>query len=178
MSIAVFPDTTVFCNFAAVGRSDLLGEFLRGRGRWTEAVHSEVETSRGYLPDLKNVLSGGWMGEVVEVSSADEIRQVELIRRNVFGGDLQQRTKHLGEAMTCHVVRTRPEFKGAWWVTDDTEALRYARRQGITTMETIDLFQHAVADFDITARAAFDLMHAMAAADRSLRLPTTPSDLA
>ena len=36
MSIAVFPDTTVFCNFAAVGRSDLLAEFLRDRRQSTE----------------------------------------------------------------------------------------------------------------------------------------------
>ena len=155
MSIAVFPDTTVFCNFAAVGKSDLLGEFLRDRGRWTEAVMSEVEQSRGYLPDLQRVLEGGWMGEPIVLDS----------------------TKHLGEATTCHIVRTRDEFKGAWWVTDDTDALQYARRQGITTMETIDLFRHAVADYDITADAAFALLLAMDAAGRNLRLPSSPADL-
>ena len=79
MSIAVFPDTTVFCNFAAVGKSDLLGEFLRDRGRWTEAVMSEVEQSRGYLPDLQRVLEGGWMGEPIVLDSTDEIGQVERI---------------------------------------------------------------------------------------------------
>jgi len=81
VSIAVFPDTTVFCNFAAVGKSDLLGEFLRDRGRWTEAVMSEVEQSRGYLPDLQRVLEGGWMGEPIVLDSTDEIGQVERIRR-------------------------------------------------------------------------------------------------
>lgn len=177
MSIAVFPDTTVFCNFAAVGKSDLLGEFLRDRGRWSEAVMSEVEQSRGYLPDLQRVLDGGWMGEPIILDSPDEIAQVERIRRTVFGGDLHQRTKHLGEATTCHIVRTRDEFKGAWWVTDDADALRYARGRGITTMETIDLFRHAVADYDITADEAFRLLTAMDAAGRSLRLPTGPADL-
>lgn len=177
MSIAVFPDTTVFCNFAAVGKSDLLGGFLRGRGRWTEAVMSEVEQSRGHLPDLKTVLEGGWMGEPVGLDSDEEIRQVERIRRNVFGGGLDQLTKHLGEAMTCHVLRNRDEFKGAWWVTDDADALRYARGQGITTMETIDLFRHAVADYDITADAGFALLLAMDAAGRNLRLPSSPADL-
>ena len=177
MSIAVFPDTTVFCSFAAVGKSDLLAEFLRDRGRWTEAVMREVEQSRGHLPDLQRVLEGGWLGEPIVLDSLDEIGQVERIRRNVFGGDLHQRTKHLGEATTCHIVRTREEFKGAWWVTDDTDALRYARRQGITTMETIDLFRHAVADYGITADAGFALLHAMDAAGRNLRLPATPADL-
>ena len=177
MSIAVFPDTTVFCNFAAVGRSDLLGEFLRGRGRWSEAVMSEVEQSRGYLPGLQRVLEGGWMGEPIVLDSTDEIGQVERIRRTVFGGDLRQRTKHLGEATTCHIVRSRDEFKGAWWVTDDTDALQYARRPGLTTMETIDLFRLAVADYDITADAGYALLHAMYVAGRNLRLPSSPADL-
>ena len=84
---------------------------------------------------------------------------------------------HLGEATTCHIVRSRDEFKGAWWVTDDTDALRYARRQGITTMETIDLFRHAVADYDITADAGYALLHAMYVAGRNLRLPSSPADL-
>lgn len=34
MAPAVFPDNTVFCNFAAVERIDLLIAWLRGRGRW------------------------------------------------------------------------------------------------------------------------------------------------
>lgn len=138
---------------------------------------SEVEQSRGYLPDLQRVLEGGWMGEPIVLDSTEEIGQVERIRRTVFGGDLHQRTKHLGEATTCHIVRTRDEFKGAWWVTDDTDALQYARRQGITTMETIDLFRHAVADYDITAHAGFALLLAMDAAGRNLRLPSSPADL-
>jgi len=177
VSIAVFPDTTVFCNFAAVGKSDLLGDMLRGRGRWTEAVMSEVEQSRGYLPDLKNVLAGGWMGAPIGVETDDEIREVDRIRRNVFGGPLDQRTKHLGEALTCHILKTRAEFAGAWWVTDDADALRYARHQGITTMETIDLIRHAVADYDLIADEGFRLLLSMADAGRSLRLPTSAAEL-
>lgn len=38
MADPVFPDNTVLCNFAAIERLDLLIGWLRGRGRWTEAV--------------------------------------------------------------------------------------------------------------------------------------------
>ncbi|MGL5863879.1 MAG: hypothetical protein ACRCY9_21775 [Phycicoccus sp.] len=177
MSVAVFPDTTVFCNFAIVGSSDLLGRLLRGRGRWTDAVMNEVEQSRRYLPDLQEVLTGGWMGEPIVLDRADEILQVEHIRRNVFGGWANRRTKHLGEAMTCHLLRTRADLAGAWWVTDDADALRYARRQGITTMETVGLIRHAVADYDLTAEEGFRLLSSMAGAGRSLRLPTSAAEL-
>lgn len=177
MSTAVFPDTTVFCNFAAVGSSTLLGELLRGRGRWTDAVQSEVEQSRGHLADLQHVLTGGWMGEPIVAETSADIRQIEHIRRNVFGGSIDQRTKHLGEATTCHLLMTRAEFAGAWWVSDDADALRYARHQGITTMETLDLVRHAVADYDLTADEGFRLLSGMADAGRSLRLPASAADL-
>jgi hypothetical protein len=55
--------------------------------------------------------------------------------------------------------------------------LRYARFQGITTRETIDLMSMAVVDGDITAREAFDLLRKMADEGRSLRLPATAADL-
>ncbi|MGL5863874.1 MAG: hypothetical protein ACRCY9_21750 [Phycicoccus sp.] len=177
MSTAVFPDTTVFCNFAAVGSSTLLGTLLRGRGRWTDAVMSEVEQSRGYLPDLQQVLTGGWMGEPVGAETAADIRQIEFIRRNVFGGPIDRRTKHLGEAMTCYLLKTRAEFAGAWWVTDDTDALRYARHQGITTMETIDLIRHAISDYNLTADEGFRLLSSMVDGGRNLRLPASAGDL-
>ena len=75
------------------------------------------------------------------------------------------------------MIKNWAEFAGSWWISDDGEALRYAKFQGITTRETIDLMSIAVADGDISARDAFDLMQAMADSDRYLRLPKSAEEL-
>lgn len=68
-------------------------------------------------------------------------------------------------------------FAGSWWVSDDREALRYARFRGIVTRETTDLMSLAVVNGDIAAREAFDLLRQMADQDRALRLPGAAADL-
>ena len=68
-------------------------------------------------------------------------------------------------------------FAGSWWISDDREALRYARFQGITTRETIDLISIAVVNGDIAARDGFDLLMKMADSGRYLRLPHSAEDL-
>lgn len=131
----LFPDNTVLCNFAAVERLDLLRDWLRGRGRWTEAVEHEAGLSSGHLPALREVLDGGWLGEAIEVFDDD----VEKIRRHAFGGPTAQPRKHLGEAQTCVLILNHAEFAGSWWLSDDTDAVEYAQRRGITTYRTIDM---------------------------------------
>src|SRR5699024_9731626 len=101
---AVFPDNTVLCNFAALGRLDLLEGFLRGRGRWTDAVAYEAERSGKYAyPKLATVAEAGWLHEPVEVVGDDANDHVEHLRRDVFGGDPDVPTMHLGEAQTCYL---------------------------------------------------------------------------
>src|SRR5690606_5917284 len=90
------------------------------------------------------------------------IEQIEQLRRAVFGGAEDQPLKHLGEAQTCFLITRRSEYAGSWWISDDKEALRYARHQGITTRETIDLMGMAVANGAVTAADAFTLMQLMA----------------
>lgn len=85
--------------------------------------------------------------------------------------------KHLGEAQTCFVILKWSEFTGSWWISDDQEALRYARFQGITTRETIDLVTIGVVNGDIEARDGFNLMQQMARQGRCLRLPNSAADL-
>jgi hypothetical protein len=173
----LFADNTVLCNFAAVERLDLLKIILNGRGRWTEAVAHEASRSARYLPGLGNLPLEGWLDEPIEVSDQADVRKVERIRRGVFGGTQDRPLRHLGEAQTCYVILNWAAFAGAWWLSDDGEAVRYARRQGITTRETIDLMRIAVARGDLTARDAFDLMMKMAEHDRYLRRPRSPDDL-
>lgn len=99
------------------------------------------------------------------------------MRRAVFGGTDDQPLKHLGEAQTCYVIKNWASFAGSWWISDDRDAIRYAKLQNIITRETIDIFSIAVADGDIGAAEAFGLMKQMAARDRYLRLPKSAEDL-
>lgn len=178
MSQAIFCDTTVLCNFAATGRVDLLELILRGRGRWTQAVAYEVEQSRGHLPDLAQVLAGGWLGEAIEVARDDaETWQIERIRRSVFGGLAEQPTRHLGEAETTFLIKNRAAFRSAWWVTDDRAAVAYGRAQDLITLETADLIADAVSMTDLTADSGFELLVRMQERGRFVRLPGKPADL-
>ncbi len=74
------------------------------------------------------------------------------------------------------MIKEWAAFTGSWWISDDLEALRYARFQGIATYETFDLMRIAVADGDIADQQAFGLMRRMADAGRSLRLPSSVSE--
>ncbi|MFV2021977.1 hypothetical protein [Micromonospora sp. LOL_023] len=177
MTEFLFPDNTVLCNFAAVDRLDLLKAVLDGRGRWTAAVAYEASQSANVLPALHRLASDGWLGEAIEITDESDIKQVSRIRRAVFGGTDDKPLQHLGEAETCHVIEHWPEFAGSWWISDDQEALRFARFRGITTRETIDLVAVAVINGDLLTREGFELMQAMSQQGRYLRLPASAADL-
>jgi hypothetical protein len=177
MTEYLFPDNTVLCNFAAVHRLDLIKSVLRGRGRWTEAVAFEADRSASKLPSLRGLAAKGWLDEPIEITRETDIQTINRIRRAAFGGTDDEPLKHLGEAQTCYVIKNWAEFAGSWWISDDGDAVRYARRQGITTRETLDLMSIAVVDGDISARDAFDLMRQMADSDRYLRLPKSAEEL-
>ena len=68
-------------------------------------------------------------------------------------------------------------FAGSWWISDDREALRYAKFQHITTRETLDIMCIAVAGGDIGAGDAFDLLNEMADSGRYVRLPKSAEEL-
>ena len=153
MTEYLFPDNTVLCNFAAVNRLDLLKSVLNGRGRWTEAVAYEASRSASNARPARPAREG-WLDEPIEITGESDIRTINRIRRAVFGGTDDEPLKHLGEAETCYVIKNWAGFAGSWWISDDGDALRYAKFQGITTRETIDLMNMAVADGDISARDA------------------------
>lgn len=177
MSTFLFPDNTVLCNFAVVDRLDLLRVVLNERGRWTAAVAYEAAKSTRFLPALGSVMAEGWLDEPIEITAESDVRKVNRVRRAVFGGTDDEPLKHLGEAEACFVIKEWKVFDGSWWISDDRVALRYARFQGITTYETVDLMSMAVADGDVTAQQAFDILCRMGDEGRSLRLPRSASDL-
>lgn len=176
MAVAVFPDNTVLCNFASVRRLDLLRDWLRGRGRWCEAVAYEASRSASVLTQLTTIVDEGWLGDPIELDDR-EAAAVDRIRRVVMGGDPARPLQHLGEAQTCHMIRTIAEFAGAWWVSDDRDAVEFARHQGITTYRTVNVMQMIVADGDLTAEQALALMRDMLAAGRGLFVPDGVQEL-
>ncbi|WP_232837207.1 hypothetical protein [Lentzea terrae] len=137
----------------------------------------EATKSARVLPSLVTLTNDGWLGEPIEIDKESEIQQVNAIRRAVFGGTDDEPSKHLGEAETCFVILKWRDFTGSWWISDDREALRYARLQGITTRETIDLVNAAVVASDLSAQEGFRLMQQMADAGRHLRLPGSAAEL-
>lgn len=163
MSQIVFPDNTVLCNFAAVHRLDLLRDWLRGRGRWTDAVAHEANLSARYLPDLRTLETEGWLGIPIEIVDATAIEAVERKRRIVFGGSVAEPRKHLGEAQTCYLLAE--------------DAFEHAVDLGIQAYRTIDIMRHIVADGDLTSVQAFGIMQAMTTRQRSLFVPPTHRDL-
>lgn len=177
MTEFLFPDNTVLCNFAAVNRLDLLRSVLDGHGRWTEAIAFEASRSAQVLPPLDELAANSWLGEPIEINDESEIQQIDAVRRAVFGGTDDEPLKHLGEAQTCFVILKWSKFDGSWWISDDREALRYARLQGIATRETIDLVSTAVVNGYISTQKGFGLMQQMADQGRRLRLPDSAAAL-
>ncbi|MEU0876780.1 hypothetical protein [Nocardia brasiliensis] len=177
MTEFLFPDNTVLCNFAVVHQLHLLKSVLNGRGQWTGAVAYEAQRSSQSLPDLAALISEGWMSEPIEIAADADIQRVQRLRRVVFGGTDDSPLKHLGEAETCFVISEWPAYAGSWWISDDREALRYARGRGIITRETIDLMGIAVANGELTAQSAYDAMVSMIVSGRYLRMPKTAQEL-
>lgn len=176
MTAFLFPDNTVLCNFASVDRLDLLRTVLHGCGRWTEAIAAEAAKSSRNWPKLSQLVADGWLGEPIEISDPLDLSLVEQTRRGVFGGTQAKHEQHLGEAQTCYVILNWSEFAGSSWISDDKEALRYARGQGIPTLETIDLVKIAVHRDHLGAEDAVELMRRMFERGRRPRLPKSAED--
>ncbi|MFE1230458.1 hypothetical protein [Streptomyces sp. NPDC058745] len=173
-----FPDNTVLCNFACVDRIALLERILNGRGRWTAAVAYEARRSASikYRP-LQTLIDGGALGEPIDIED-DEVAAVQLVRVASFGGVPEMPLQHLGEAETLYLMQNRREFKGvSTWISDDRITVSYARRQGLTVMETIDLMAYGCSMGDVVASEAFELLHRMDQMGRSLRLPGSVREL-
>ena len=177
MTVFWFPDNTVLCNFASVDSLPLLENTLAGRGRWVEAIAFEAGRSARVFPCLATIATDGWLGKPVEIADRHDIDQIERIRRAVFGGPPHQALRHLGEAQTCYVIRTWPEFAGSHWISDDREALRFARLAGIPALDTAGLLGEAVADRHVGRAEAYQLLRRMVVAGRHPRIPPHPAQL-
>lgn len=131
MTEFLFPDNTVLCDFAAVDQLDLLRAVLGERGRWTEAVAYEASQSTRHLPALAALTAGDcdWLGDPIEITEDADIRQIERIRRAVFGGGDDLPLQHLGEAQSCYVILNgqSSRARGGSQTTGMPSALRSSR---------------------------------------------------
>lgn len=155
MSALHFADNTALINFCLVGELGLLERLLAGRGSWTATVEIECAESALYpgLSDLTTVSS--FMGEPFAPESAAEIAAVAAIRELLrMPGDGPE--KHLGEAETLGIIRERSLT--AIVITDDTGAIRMARRMGISVVTTSTLLELASRVGLITAQRSWDIL--------------------
>ncbi|WP_330474641.1 hypothetical protein [Terrabacter sp. C0L_2] len=143
-----------------------------------EAVAAECRRSSATYADLASIEAAGWLGQPVEISDEIEILQVEGIRKAVFGGAASRALDHLGEAQTIHIIRQRADFCGSTWISDDREALRVARLQGIPVRETQHLVAEAVQWGLLgSAEAGYSMLQQMIAEDQHPALPPSAGAL-
>lgn len=157
MQSYLFPDNTVFVNFAWVDRLELLRRYLGDRGILVEAVQYEIESSKQFVPNLHKVDSTKWFAEILEFGGDADVAAIELMRRARFGGDEAQPLKHLGESQAIHAVSTIDRFRGSVIVTDDRAAYHLAKGMGCLVAHSVDVLRALVARLEMTPQQAFEL---------------------
>jgi predicted nucleic acid-binding protein len=129
-------DNTVLVNFARIRRIDLLERLLNGKGSWTATVEIECAESAEVVGLEQLTLVRGFLGEPLRLESDDERLRTEEIRERLrIPGD--DAFRNLGESESLAIIHTRD--LRAVFVTDDTGALREARRIEVETACTATL---------------------------------------
>lgn len=175
MTEYVLVDNTVLCNFAAVGRLDLLEAALEGRCRVTAAVNQEMERSVPEVPGLIAAVGAAWLGDPIVVD--DDNGNIKRWRQGRLRGTKHHPLEHLGEAESCHVLERWPRFRDSWLATDDRSAIRVARQQGIVVGLTQDLVAMAVRSGTATPEEGLDVITDMEQEDRNPRRPASIEEL-
>lgn len=174
MSLLQFADNTALINFCLIGRLALLRRLMNGGGAWSATVRIECEESAHYpgCADLASVHE--FLGEPYAPESDAERDAVqnawEYLREPGDGPE-----KHLGEAETIAVIATRG--LPAIVVTDDTGAMRLARKHEVKVATTADLIVLAVKAGFIEAQDAWDCFTELQTTHRR-SLPRAPESFA
>jgi predicted nucleic acid-binding protein len=176
--VLLVADTCSIMNFAAINRMPLLKTAIRGRGRWTQAVHGEVlkySLTRGFVA-LKPALEETWFGEAIDLDSNADYEAIDRIRAQL-GGVRSEPLKHLGEAESIRAIESRAELAGAIFLTDDIDAARVAENHQITVKDTTWLMTDAWSMGDSTCPEPYDVLVQMFEAGRPIRLPASHKDV-
>lgn len=155
-------DACTLKNFSLVGRMDVLEKHFNSRARWTEAIQREA--GRLGLPTLD------WLGPAM--SAGEDIEAligVDEIRRGLGATRADPATLHLGEAEAIYVLeRYHPDWT---FVSDDQPAIDFARRRGLTTVDSEAVLAGCYESGLVGCPEAFDLLNSMADAGRGVRVP-------
>lgn len=165
-----FPDNSVIVSFAVINQLPLLKAALHGKGRAVEAVVNEIEQSAARTPNMRMDMEE-WFGVVIAVDDPTEIRKVEMIRRDQFGGTSSDHLEHLGESQTLFVIRNRPEYQSSIWITEDRQSYRFAIKQGLIARDTFDVLQDLVGMSEISPQQAYAIAQEILDADRPMMRP-------
>jgi predicted nucleic acid-binding protein len=155
-------DACTLKNFSVVGRMAVLEKHFNSRARWTEAIQREA--GRLGLPTLD------WLGPAM--SAGEDIEAligVDEIRRGLGATRADPATLHLGEAEAIYVLeRYYPDWT---FVSDDKPAIDFARRKGLTAIDSEAVLAGCYENGLVGCPEAFDLLNFMADAGRGVRVP-------
>jgi hypothetical protein len=170
-----FPDTTVLCNFAVVDRLDLLRSYLGARGRVVEAIEYEISRSARVVPNLDTVDIKEWFGKPIRFEKPGDRDRIDATRIGWFNGTSNDPLEHLGESQTLYAINNDKRFAGGTWITEDRAAYTLAKRQGIRTLHTTDVFVALVSNGELSAQEAFEICHRIHTDEneRTLLVPPT-----
>ncbi|HZR92982.1 MAG TPA: hypothetical protein VFA44_11325 [Gaiellaceae bacterium] len=145
-------ETTVLSAFALVKRLDLLEDRYAGRAHWCLEVHHEVLAGISGRPRLGDVIGATWLGQPIQSFAVDRI---ERMRQRLGGGAADDR--HRGEAASIVLA-----IDNDWIVaTDDRDATRLARAEGLRTIGTPRILQACVRGGQLSAAEAVGLLGEM-----------------
>lgn len=133
MTRYVFPDNTVLVNFTLVDRHDLVEWIVRDQGAWgitvcRECARGAKVPGQGGMSRWRDLFGKPLAPTALELADAQVFAQ--QMRKPGENGP----GKHMGEAETVAIV-TRREL-GATFLTDDNDARRLARSQGLKVVST------------------------------------------
>jgi predicted nucleic acid-binding protein len=167
----VIIDACTLWNFAVVGRLDLLDGRYTHRGvRWTESIQLEIRRHVSEEPQLQEVLNARWLGVPMAIAGSPQtLRRIELIRRGLLATPADPPTLHLGEAEVIDLLETQHP---SWvFITDDRPAGDLAKRRGLAVLDSALVLSECHAAGEIGCPAAYELLSAMAAKGRGVRVP-------
>ncbi|MGH8527029.1 MAG: hypothetical protein ACREXY_23340 [Gammaproteobacteria bacterium] len=170
----VFFDANTLINFAVIDRLDILGRRYEGCAAWTDGVQFEVK--RGVQSDrrIQRVLDVPWLGSPVEIEGVADLTRVELLRA-CLSGSSSRPTKHLGEAQTIFLLET--SYESSIFITDDRPAADFARRRGLSVMDSVDVLRECYWKGEVGCPEAYDLLVEISHQGRGVRVPTHHSDV-
>ena len=145
-------ETTVLSAFALVARLDLLETRYLGRAHWCIEVQREIVAGLAAHPRLGDVIGSAWLGAPIRSFGVDRI---ERMRQRLGGGAGDDR--HRGEAATIVVA-----MDNDWIVaTDDRDATRLTRAQGLRTIGTPRILQACVRGRQLSPAEAVGILGEM-----------------